>query len=89
MKIFASIILVLIVLASCNLQDDKTEIESSEKNSIEQEIKNLPENKVSVIIYDGCEYIIYKVDKDANSSYGFMAHKGNCSNPIHYELRTE
>lgn len=83
MKKFASTILVLIVLASCNLQDGKTEIKKPEKNSIEYEIKNLPENKVSVIVYDGCEYIIYKEDKDANSSYGFMAHKGNCSNPIH------
>lgn len=75
--------LVLIVIASCNLQDDITEINSSEKSSIEQKIKNIPENKASVIVYDGCEYIIYKEDKDSNSSYGFMAHKGNCSNPIH------
>lgn len=75
--------LVLIVIASCNLQDDITEINSSEKSSIEQKIKNIPENKVSLIVYDGCEYIIYKEDKDSNSSYGFMAHKGNCSNPIH------
>lgn len=83
MKIFPSMMLVLIVIASCNLQDDITEINSSEKSSIEQKIKNIPENKVSLIVYDGCEYIIYKEDKDSNSSYGFMAHKGNCSNPIH------
>lgn len=75
MKIFVSIILVLIVLASCNFQDDKTAIESSESSSTEQEIKNLPENKLSVIIIDDCEYIIYKEDKDGNSSYGFMSHK--------------
>ncbi len=83
MKIFASTILILTVLVSCNLQDDKTENGNSEKSSIEQEIKNIPENKLSVIVYDGCEYIINKEDKDANSSYGFMTHKGNCSNPIH------
>lgn len=83
MKNFAFIILVLTVLASCNLQDDKTENENSEKSSIEQEIKNLPVNKMSVIVHDGCEYIIYKEVQDANSSYGFMAHKGNCLNPIH------
>jgi hypothetical protein len=89
MKKFASIMLLVIFLASCNLQDDKTANEKPEKNSIEYEIKNIPENKVSVIVYDGCEYIIYKEDKDANSSYGFMAHKGNCSNPIHYEPLTK
>ncbi len=87
MKKFASTILVLTVLSSCNLQDDKTEIEKPEKNSTEQEIKNIPNNKVSVIVYDGCEYIIYKEDNDANSSYGFMGHKGNCSNPIHEQNR--
>ncbi|MDO9553482.1 hypothetical protein [Rhodonellum sp.] len=83
MKKFASTILVLIISASCNLQGDKTQIENSEKSSIEHEIKKIPENKVSVIVYEGCEYLIYKEDLDGNSSYGFMAHKGNCSNPIH------
>lgn len=89
MKKIASIILLFGLFISCDLQEDKTEIKNSEKNSIEQEIKNIPENKLTVIVYDGCEYIIYKEDRDANSSYGFMAHKGNCSNPIHYESRTE
>lgn len=32
---------------------------------------------------DGCEYIVYKDRIDANESYGFMTHKGNCKNPIH------
>lgn len=83
MKKVATIILLFGLFTSCNLQDDKTENENSEKSSIEQEIKNIPENKLSVIVIDDCEYIIYKEDKAANSSYGFMAHKGNCSNPIH------
>ena len=83
MKKVATIILLFGLFTSCNLQNDKTEIENSTKSSIEQEIKSIPENKLSVIVYDGCEYIIYKEDKDANSSYSFMTHKGNCSNPIH------
>jgi hypothetical protein len=83
MKKVATIILLLGLFTSCNLPDDKTENDNFEKSSIEQEIKNIPENKLSVIVIDDCEYIIYKEDKDANSSYGFMAHKGNCSNPIH------
>lgn len=83
MKILASTILILTVLTSCNLQDAKTDNGNSEISTIEQEIKNISVNKLSVIVYDGCEYIIYKEDKAANSSYGFMTHKGNCSNPIH------
>lgn len=83
MKKFASTILVLTVLASCNLQGEKTDNMNTEKTSEEQQIKNLPSNKIEVIVYDGCEYIILKEDEDQNSSYGFMAHKGNCSNPIH------
>lgn len=89
MKKIATIILLFGLFISCDLQEDKTEIKNSEKNSIEQEIKNIPENKLTVIVYDGCEYIIYKEEKDANSSYAFMANKGNCSNPIHYESQTE
>lgn len=56
---------------------------SLKKAATEQEIKEIPVHNVTVIVYEGCEYLIYKEDKNANSSYGFMAHKGNCSNRIH------
>lgn len=83
MKKLISIILVLTVFVSCNLQNEKTDNENTAKPTIEQQIKNIPSNKIEVIVYDGCEYIIYKEDRASNASYGFMAHKGNCSNPIH------
>lgn len=83
MKKFASSILILTVLASCSLQDEKTDNLNTEKTSVEQQIKNVPSNKIEVVVYDGCEYIILKEDEDQNSSYGFMAHKGNCSNLTH------
>lgn len=83
MKKAATIPMLFGLFTSCNSRDDKTEIENSTKSSIEQEIKSIPENKLSVIVIGGREYIIYKEDKDENSSYGFMAHKGYCSNPIH------
>jgi len=82
-KTIISISLILIAFVSCDLQESQKENPNTDNSTIEQEIKNIPENKVTVIVYDGCEYIIYKEDKDANSSYGFMSHKGNCSNPIH------
>lgn len=75
------IIFLTIVLYSCG------HINTNDKpNSIVNKldtVKQLPKNQFEVITYDGCEYLIYKDEADANSSYGFMAHKGNCSNPIH------
>ena len=83
MKNLTTIVLIVVLLASCSLEDNSSDIELFENEFTVQEITNLPQNNLSVFVYEGCEYIIYKVDKDANSSYGFMAHKGNCSNPIH------
>lgn len=39
--------------------------------------------KIRVVVIDGCEYIIYQEKGKQNDGYGFMAHKGNCKNPIH------
>lgn len=74
---------ILFVYIACDTPGNKSENMTLKNKSIEEEIKNIPVNKVTVISIDGCEYIIYKEDKDTNSSYGFMAHKGNCPNPIH------
>jgi hypothetical protein len=82
-KAIASTILIFLSLISCDLQESRADQKEFVKDSIEQEIKKIPENKLTIVVYDGCEYIIYKEDKDANSSFGFMAHKGNCTNPIH------
>jgi uncharacterized protein YcfL len=83
MKKVGTVILILLFLASCNSQENKKDNKTFQELTVEQQIKNFPEHKLSVIVYDGCEYIIYKEEKDENSSFGFMAHKGNCSNPIH------
>ena len=71
------------VLLSCQT---KTETESSKTENptnTDEKIKAIPPNRIKVITYDDCEYLIYKDEADGNSGYGFMAHKGNCSNPIH------
>ncbi len=36
-----------------------------------------------IFVVDGCEYIIIKEKKGSIREYGYMAHKGNCNNPIH------
>jgi hypothetical protein len=81
MKHFLKISLLFILFVSCK-KNDLIENKLS-KNSLEQEIKNMKEGQIKVIKYQDCEYIVLKEDKDSNTSYGFMAHKGNCSNPIH------
>lgn len=42
---------------------------------------------MATITYDNCEYLIYKEELDANEAMGFMAHKGNCKNPIHCKTK--
>ena len=44
-------------------------------------------DRLHVVVYDGCEYIVFKDRAAANSVYGLMSHKGNCSNPIHEHNR--
>lgn len=83
MKHSTSLTVILFVITSCNIQNSDNANHTFEKGSIEEVIQDTPEHKMTVIFYDGCEYILYKEDKDSNSSYGFMSHKGNCSNPIH------
>lgn len=83
MKKTTVIIIISFLFTSCDLQYGNKEEQLPEKVTIEEKINEIPVNKVEVIVYDGCEYIVFEKDNDSNSSYGFMAHKGNCSNPIH------
>ena len=40
------------------------------------------ESGYQTVVIEGCEYIYYS-EYQGYSGYGFMAHKGNCKNPIH------
>lgn len=56
-----------------------SEITSKEDKAIEdKKHAERLESAFNVIILDGCEY--YQL---GNRKIGFMAHKGNCKNPIH------
>ena len=51
-------------------------------------------NNYQVVVIDGCEYIIYYQIKTGTGvgykGFGYMAHKGNCNNPIHkYNIQKE
>ena len=75
--------LLTVVLLSCQTKTENESTKIKNPSNTNEKIKAIPTDKVEVITYDGCEYLIYKNYADANSAYGFMAHKGNCSNPIH------
>lgn len=59
--------------------DEDTPLEIKTKNAIH----DVKFGDVEIIVIDSCEYIIYKETDGSNRAYGFMAHKGNCKNPIH------
>lgn len=61
--------------------DEDTPLENRTENSIH----SVKAGDVEIIVIDDCEYIIYKETDGSNRAYGFMAHKGNCKNPIHYK----
>lgn len=82
--IFCSFI--LCIFSSCEntqKQSRQYQVDKTVELSIENEIKKVSFSKMTVITYDQCEYLIYKEEFDSNETLGFMAHKGNCKNPIH------
>ena len=70
------------MLFSCE-QQTKIEEDTSLEHGTEETIQSIKEGDVEIISVDGCQYIVFKEEKDTNHAYGYMAHKGNCSNPIH------
>lgn len=48
------------------------------------EIHESGEYHFTVIEADGCEYLMLMLDRNhPHEGFGFLAHKGNCRNPIH------
>jgi len=64
------------------LADQQKENDSIRK-TVDGKFSKMVTNKFETIRYQGCEYLVYKEVLDNNSEMGFMAHKGNCGNPIH------
>jgi len=71
--------------------------ETKSKEKLEEQIVVLPKHLINridvhqleIIEIDDCEYIFYKKSSNRNMGFGFMAHKGNCKNPIHYYSRNK
>lgn len=77
------LLLVTVYLYSCKPRNPLEE-ESSVEHQAEEEIHKIPEGDFEILEIDGCQYIVYKEVDGANKAFGYMAHKGNCTNPIHH-----
>jgi hypothetical protein len=81
-------ILLILLSISCK-QEVKVEEDNNTEHTAEILIENVKNDDVEIIEIDDCEYIVLKSTPSDNAriGYGFMAHKGNCKNPIHYHNR--
>ena len=76
------------LFSACETQTQKKEVDENELQT-EQLINEIDVHDLEILEIDKCEYIFYKKSPDTNKGYGFMAHKGNCKNPIHYYSRSK
>ena len=81
-------IIVLLILTSCETQTLK-KVEDKIEALPAHLISRIDVNELEILKIDSCEYIFYKKSPNRNMGFGFMAHKGNCKNPIHYYSRNK
>ena len=80
--------ILLFLTSACQPFTQEEEVRKVEIDS-GQLINEIDIHNLEILVIDNCEYIFYKKSPDSNKGYGFMAHKGNCKNPIHYYSRSE
>ena len=76
------------LFGACETQT-KEEVISVTEISTEQLINEIDFHDLKILEIDKCEYIFYKKSPSTNRGFGFMAHKGNCKNPIHPYTKNE
>ena len=79
--IFLSAIITMLTYG-CSNQKEKDE-DSKLEHETEKTIHSILEGDMEVLVIDECQYLVYKETIGANHSFGYLAHKGNCNNPIH------
>ena len=82
LKLFYLIIISALLSYRCEVQKEKDE-DSTLEHETEKTIHSILEGDMEILVIDDCQYLVYKETIGSNHSYGYMAHKGNCSNPIH------
>ncbi len=83
--IISAIMTISLTWIGCELPPPKEGTPSEEQ--IGEKTDSIAYGCVEILIIDECQYIIYKERDGTNRAYGYMSHKGNCDNPIHYYQR--
>jgi len=78
--------LFLFLSSACQQISPEEDVNETELQT-EQRINEIDVHDLEILVIDNCEYIFYKKSQSANRGFGFMAHKGNCKNTIHYYSR--
>jgi hypothetical protein len=86
MKTPILIIFVLAFLSACDLQTI-AELENKRVEPVELTSKDSSSNEIEILVYEDCEYLVYKVKMNDNAAFKGMTHKGNCSNPFHQKTK--
>ena len=71
------------LISACQPIIEEKEI-SETKTQTEKKINEIDVHDLEILVIDNCEYIFYKKSPNANKGFGFMAHKGNCKNSVHF-----
>jgi hypothetical protein len=66
--------MLLLIVSGCSEQGFLSETHTSRYDAMEKNMRTIE--------VEGCEYLVYSYSA-GYGGYGFMAHKGNCKNPIH------
>ena len=83
LKVTISSVILLVYIASCTQNQTPDEDDILESGS-EKLLKNVKMGDFEIVVIEDCEYIIFTHTFGVSArGYGFMAHKGNCVNPIH------
>lgn len=85
---FITMAFLIFFLSACNQEPQQKTFEEKEIPT-EDLINQIDVHDLHILVIDKCEYIFYKKSPGINQGYGFMAHKGNCKNPIHYYSRSK
>jgi len=85
---FSIITTLLFLFSACETQTPKKEVQKTEIQT-EELINKIDIHDLEIIEIDNCEYIFYKKSPNTNQGFGFMSHKGNCKNKVHYYSRSK
>jgi predicted RNA-binding Zn ribbon-like protein len=83
-------VILLFLFSACQPQSQEKEKEINVTEiQTEKLINEIDAHDLQILEIDKCEYIFYKKNPSTNMGFGFMAHKGNCKNDIHYYSRNK